>query len=282
MEGAYGKGKSLPEAAKPDRLPRYREHHPAFLPANREPGSAPAAWEGWHTIAPPMQKDYARFVELSNKGARELGFADTGAMWRSQLRHAARRVRRGARPAVGAGPAALPVAPCLRALKLREKYGDVVPANGPIPAHLLGNIWAQDWSNIYSLVAPPARTRLFADRDPEVRARCRRSRWSAPASASSRRSASSRCRRRSGSARCSRSPSDREVVCHASAWDVDYAERPAHQDVHRPDGRGLHDHPSRARPQLLPARLQARSRRSSATAPMTASTKRSATPSRCR
>ena len=41
-------------------------------------------WEGWHTISPPMRKDYARFVELSNKGAKELGFADTGAMWRAK------------------------------------------------------------------------------------------------------------------------------------------------------------------------------------------------------
>ena len=47
------------------------------------------AWTGWHSTARPMRKDYVRFVELANEGARELGFADLGAMWRSGLRHAA-------------------------------------------------------------------------------------------------------------------------------------------------------------------------------------------------
>ena len=102
-----------------------------------------------------MRKDYQRFVELSNKGAKELGFADTGAMWRSkydmppddftkELDRLWDQVR----------PLYLKLHAYMR-LKLREKYGDIVPANGPIPAHLLGNIWAQDWSNIYPLVAPP-------------------------------------------------------------------------------------------------------------------------------
>ena len=65
-------------------------------------------WEGWHTISPPMRKDYARFVELSNKGAKELGFADTGAMWRAKYDMAPDDVHQGARSAVGSGAAALP------------------------------------------------------------------------------------------------------------------------------------------------------------------------------
>jgi peptidyl-dipeptidase A len=40
-------------------------------------------WKGWHTISVPMRDKYARFVELSNEGARGIGFADAGAMWRS-------------------------------------------------------------------------------------------------------------------------------------------------------------------------------------------------------
>ncbi len=64
---------------------------------------------------PPMRKDFARYVELANKGARELGFKDNGAMWRSQVRHAARRFRQGTRPPVGAGAPALCLAARLRA-----------------------------------------------------------------------------------------------------------------------------------------------------------------------
>ena len=55
-----------------------------ILAKDRDPARLREVWEGWHTISPPMKKSYARFVELSNKGARELGFADTGAMWRSR------------------------------------------------------------------------------------------------------------------------------------------------------------------------------------------------------
>ena len=107
-------------------------------------------------------------------------------------------------------------------MKLREKYGDVVPANGPIPAHLLGNIWAQDWSNIYPLVAPANADPGYSLTDILKQRKMTRARHGArPASASTPRSASRRCRRRSGSDRCFVRPRDRDVVCHASAWDID-------------------------------------------------------------
>ena len=105
-----------------------------------------------------MKKDYARFVELSNKGARELGFPDTGAMWRAKydmppdaFAKELDRLWDQLRPLY------ISLHAYVRS-HLREKYGAIVPANGPIPAHLLGNIWAQDWSNIYPLVAPPGRS----------------------------------------------------------------------------------------------------------------------------
>ena len=102
-----------------------------------------------------MRKDFVRYVELANKGARQLGFQDNGAMWRSkydmppddfakELDRLWEQVK----------PLYLSLHAYVRA-RLREKYGDAVPASGPIPAHLLGNMWAQDWDNIYPLVAPP-------------------------------------------------------------------------------------------------------------------------------
>ena len=111
-------------------------------------------WTGWHDTAIPIQQKYARFVELSNKGARELGFADTGAMWRAAYDMPAEDFAREVDRLWGQ------VRPLYDSLhtyarkKLREKYGDVVPASGPIPAHLLGNIWAQEWTNVYPILAP--------------------------------------------------------------------------------------------------------------------------------
>jgi peptidyl-dipeptidase A len=83
LESTYGKGKWCTDPAKPDTC-RNIDEVTKIMASSRDAGALRAAWEGWHTIAPPMKKDYQRFVELSNKGARELGFADTGAMWRSK------------------------------------------------------------------------------------------------------------------------------------------------------------------------------------------------------
>jgi len=153
MEGIYGRGKYCQDGES-DEACLDIEEITQILATNRNPERLRDVWEGWHSIAPPMKKSYARFVELSNKGARELGFADTGAMWRSkydlppdafsmELDRLWEQLR----------PLYLSLHTYVRA-KLRDRYGDQVPVDGPIPAHLLGNIWAQDWSNLYDMVAP--------------------------------------------------------------------------------------------------------------------------------
>jgi peptidyl-dipeptidase A len=220
LESAYGKGKWCPDPSQPDSCKNI-DDVTRIMAASRDERELRAAWEGWHTIAPPMRKDYTRFVELSNKGAKELGFADTGAMWRAkydmppdeftkELERLWTQVR----------PLYLKLHAYMR-MKLHAKYGDIVPVNGPIPAHLLGNIWAQDWTNVYPLVAPPNADAGFSLTDilkkrnmpalDMVRAGERfytsvgfdplpKTFWE-----------------RSLFVR----PKDREVVCHASAWDVD-------------------------------------------------------------
>ncbi len=147
LEGAYGKGKYCAGGTKDESK------------CLDIPKELLDAWTGWHSIARPMKKDYARFVGLANKGARELGFADSGAMWRSKYDMAPDDFAKELdRLWTQVRPLYLSLHAYVRG-KLREKYGDLVPASGPIPAHLLGNIWAQDWSNIFPLVAP-------ADADP--------------------------------------------------------------------------------------------------------------------
>src|SRR5262245_27838541 len=127
-----------------------------IIAENRNPEELKKAWTGWHKVSPQYRKDYARFVELANKGAREMGFKDAGAMWRSNYdmepdQFAAEMERLW-----------LQVKPLYDSLhtyvraKLRQQYGDAVPATGPIPAHLLGNMWSQTWGNIYDIVKPAA------------------------------------------------------------------------------------------------------------------------------
>ena len=220
MDATYGKGKWCEDASKPDScldINKITE----IMANSRDEKRLRQVWEGWHTISLPMKKDYARFVELSNKGAKELGFLDTGAMWRSKYDMPADDFTRELdRLWAQVRPLYVKLHAYAR-IKLHEKYGDVVPPTGPIPAHLLGNIWAQDWSNIEPLVSP-------ANADPGY-------------------SLTEILKRRNVSpvdmvkigerfytsvgftvlpeTFWQRSmlvkPQDREVVCHASAWDID-------------------------------------------------------------
>lgn len=221
MEGDYGKGKYCPEGeqGKCLNLTALEE----IIGTSRDPEELKKAWLGWHQIAIPIRPNYVRFVELSNKGAKEMGFADTGAMWRSKYdmepdAFAAEMERLW-----------LQVKPLYDSLytytrrKLSEKYGkDVVAVDKPIPAHLLGNMWAQSWGNIYPLLAPAAAdrgydlTQILKSRNTDEKQMVRygeafftsvgfeplpQTFWE--------RSLFSK-------------PPDREVVCHASAWDIDY------------------------------------------------------------
>jgi len=126
-----------------------------LIAESRDPAQTKALYEGWRTVSPVMATDYARMVEIANEGARELGFADTGAMWRSGYDMAP--------DAFAAETDRLweQVKPfyenlhCYVRSRLHERYGDAVqPATGPIRADLLGNMWSQQWGNIYDVVAP--------------------------------------------------------------------------------------------------------------------------------
>ncbi len=218
MEGDYGAAKYCPTPSRcldVDQLS-------GILATSRDPAALLDAWQGWHNLARPQRTPFARYVELANLGARQLGFAGTGAMWRSKYDmppgdFAAELDRLWTQ-----------VRPLYVALhtyvrrRLREKYGaSVVPAHGPIPAGLLGNMWAQDWSNIYPLIAPPG-DRATYDLTEILRARDTKpldmvhdgerfftSLGFAPLPPTF----------------WARSlfvkPAGRDVVCHASAWDID-------------------------------------------------------------
>ena len=218
MEGVYGKGKYCPSG--PDSC-KDLEQLSKILGDSRDPKELKEVWVGWHEISKPIRKDFVRYVELANKGARQLGFKDNGAMWRSkydmkpdefaaELDRLWEQVR----------PLYLSLHAYVRN-RLREKYGNMVPASGPIPAQLLGNMWAQDWSNIYPVVAPPDSapaydlTELLKKKNTDWKQMVKygegffTSLGFTPLPAT--------FWERSQFIR----PRDREVVCHASAWDVD-------------------------------------------------------------
>lgn len=221
MEGAYGKGKYCPDGEKGKCLSLGDMEE--IMAHSRDPEELKRIWTGWHQVSPPYRKNYQRFVELGNKGAREMGFKDMGAMWRAKYDMEPDAY------AVEMERLWLQVKPLYDSLytytrrKLQEKYGkQIVPDNGPIPAHLLGNMWAQAWGNIYPLLAPAGGDRGYdlnqilkaRNTDPKGLVRYGESFFVSLGfdplpSTFWERSLFTK-------------PADREVVCHASAWDIDF------------------------------------------------------------
>ncbi|MCG7535875.1 M2 family metallopeptidase [Pseudoalteromonas sp. OOF1S-7] len=112
-------------------------------------------WQGWRQVSPQMRPLYKDLVSLANEGSQELGYRDTGAMWRSKYDMPADDFAKELDRIWGQVKPLYDSLHCHVRAKLGEKYGeDKVPQDQPIPAHLLGNMWAQQWGNIYDLVAP--------------------------------------------------------------------------------------------------------------------------------
>src|SRR5690606_22025389 len=104
-----------------------------------------------------------------------------------------------------------------------EQYGsEVVPADGPIPTHLLGNLWAQQWGNIYDVVKPTEAVAagydlterlVAAGYDPQQMVRTGEAFFTSLGLEP----LPDTFWERSQFVK----PRDRDVVCHASAWSVD-------------------------------------------------------------
>ena len=190
------------------------------LATERDPAKLLEAWDGWRKISFPMKDQYARMVEIANEGAVEMGFDDIGGMWRGQYEMEdfageADRLWGQVKPLYDA-------LHCHVRAKLNENYGDeVVSKTEAIPAHLLGNMWAQSWGNIYDMVKPDGEVKTF-----DLTERLVANDYDA--------------RKMAGAADdffqslgfdplpdtfWERSlfvkPRDREVQCHASAWNLD-------------------------------------------------------------
>lgn len=220
LQSAYGKGKGTLKG-KPISGSDIEAEMGVL---NHTPAEYAEMWTSWHdNVGAPMKNDYVELVGIANLGAKELGFADVGAMWRSNYDMTPEKF------AADTERLWQEVKPLYMALhtyvrnKLNQKYGDAVqPKTGPIRADLLGNMWAQEWGNIYPLVAPKGAGDVGYDLTSLIEKKKLDevgmvkigegffgSLGFAPLPASF------------WSRSMFTKPRDREVVCHASAWDID-------------------------------------------------------------
>ena len=218
LEADYGKGKYCPNPGDCLDITAVER----IMGSSRDPKQLKDLWEGWHKVGAPMRGRYARFVQLSNQGAREIGFKDTGTMWRSnydmppeQFSAEIERLWQQVRPLY------LSLYTFVRA-RLSKYYGpDLVPPDGPLPADLLGNPWAQEWVNIYPLMGMPQQsggydlTELLKakDVDPQGMVKYAENFFTSMGFAPLPQTFWERS--------LFTKPADRDVVCHASAWDID-------------------------------------------------------------
>jgi peptidyl-dipeptidase A len=234
LDAMYGEGKYCPPAENgklktvlkftaDDKGCKNLDDLSDILATSRDYDELTEAWAGWHSIARPMRAKYQRFAELANEGARELGFTDVGEMWRSRYDMPAADFEKEAARLYDQVRPLYQGLHCYARGKLAKKYGkDKVPDGKPIPAQLFGNMWAQQWNRVYDdLLKPyPAASIESADRGLQAQ------KWDAVRMTKSAENFYTSIGfpalpqtfwERSMLTR----PRDREVVCHASAWDMD-------------------------------------------------------------
>jgi len=219
LQSTYGKGR-----ARHNGREITGDDAEALMGTLRNPAELAEIWQSWHeNVGRPMRGDYARMVQIANAGAKDLGYADSGAMWRSQYDMTPEEFSAMYDRLWAETKPLYDQLHCYTRTKLNQKYGDKIqPASGPIRADLLGNMWAQEWGNIYDIVAPKGAGDIGYDigelleakkKDPVAMFKIGEGFYSslgfAPLPGS--------FWQRSQITR----PRDREVVCHASAWDVD-------------------------------------------------------------
>ena len=219
LNSTYGKGKGTLNGK-----PVNGSDIEAAMGTNRNPAQLQEMWTSWHSnVGTPMRQDYARLVEIANQGAKELGYKDVGAMWRSGYDMPADEFAALTDKLWGQVKPLYDELHCYTRAKLNDKYGDQVqPETGPIRADLLGNMWAQEWGNIYDVVAPKGAGDIGFDvtdllvakkYDPVKIVRTGEGFFSSLGFAPLPESFWQRS--------MITKPADREVVCHASAWNLD-------------------------------------------------------------
>ncbi|MBL0692009.1 M2 family metallopeptidase [Comamonas sp. JC664] len=221
LEGLYGKGKYC----GPDGKGKCRDLEVLsdVIAESRNYNELLDAWQGWHSVARPMRPLYERLVSISNEGAKDIGFNDLGTLWRSAYDMPPAEFEAEAQRLWGQVKPLYDDLHCYVRGRLAKQYGaDKVPEGKPIPAHLLGNMWAQEWNNIYPLVEPfPGQASLDVD------AALKQQKYDAMRMVKlGEKFFTSLGLKALPQTFFERSqftkPEGRDVVCHASAWDVNF------------------------------------------------------------
>jgi peptidyl-dipeptidase A len=251
MEGMYGAGTYCSNPEDPSSC-RQLGALEDVLAKDRSYEAQLDAWQGWHSISRPMREDYVRFVELVNEGARELGYADAGEMWRSGYDMSPVELAAETDRLWGQVKPLYEQLHCYARARLEAQYPGRGSVDGLLPAHLMGNMWQQDWGNLWDILAPYSQQQAGADLDvggalerryqSELNARLAREnalidseRRAEVVRAAQLESARQMTRQAEefyvslGMPKLPESywektqfikPRDRDVVCHASAWDM--------------------------------------------------------------
>jgi peptidyl-dipeptidase A len=225
MSSIYGKGKVCSGAPGKEQC-KDIEALSKVLQTTRKPAEALAAWQGWHDgVGRAEREPFARYVALANDGARGVGFESVAALWKSAYDMPPDAFEAETDRLYAQMKPLYEQLHCFARRKLNQRYGElVVPKTGPIPAHLLGNMWAQSWGWLYDELEPyPGEPSINVDAalakpgayDEQKMVRVAESFYTSlgfPALPAT-------FWERSMFAK----PPGKEVVCHASAWDVTYA-----------------------------------------------------------
>ncbi len=224
MDSLYGKGKYCPPRLNGECLDLVKMEE--ILAKSRNYDELLDVWQGWHKVSPPMRQPFMRFVELGNEGAREVGFANLGDLWTSRYDMPSKdfqaetdRLWRQVEPLYKD-------LHCYARAKLQQAYGrDKVRDGQPIPAHLLGNMWAQEWDGLYDILAPDPGSASAIDLEKILKSRGTDERQMVKYAEAFFVSLGLTALPKTFWERSMfTKPRDREVVCHASAWDVDNKE----------------------------------------------------------
>ncbi|HSU57574.1 MAG TPA: M2 family metallopeptidase, partial [Candidatus Dormibacteraeota bacterium] len=196
-----------------------------ILANSHDPEDLKSVWTGWHAVGAPMRERFTRFIQLQNKGAQELGYTDMGAMWRSgydmtadQFRAELERLWQQVRPLYESLHAYV-------RSQLEKKYGNrAATRDGLIRADLLGNPWAQEWGNIYPLVAPANSSRGYDLTEALKQKKVNELGMVRYAEGFFTSLGFAPLPQTFWERSLFVKPQDHEVVCHASAWDIDNLE----------------------------------------------------------
>jgi peptidyl-dipeptidase A len=111
-------------------------------------------WTMWRDrTGPSARNTFMRYISLANQAAEQHGFKDAGEQMRAMyedndfyftVQDLWMKIQ----------PFYKQLFTFVRKGLVRQYGTNIVRHDGPIPAHILGNMWAQNWRNIFDLIKP--------------------------------------------------------------------------------------------------------------------------------